>query len=379
MFFDLNFSFIIFLAFSLFYVLFLLIWHYKLLKEVLTKPKNTKERPIEDGISIIVAARNEAKNLIELIPQLFSQDYPKFEVIVVDDCSYDNTTDVLLALKAKFETFKTIKVEESNTFSGGKKFAITLGIKGASYENLVFIDADCKPSSNNWLKTIANKFSEGNDVIIGFGGYQQEKSFLNFLIRTDTNINAVDFLSATSLGIPYMAVGRNFAYKKSLFFKHKGFAKHMHLKSGDDDLFLNQVASSCKVGYLFTEGANTFSIPKKSFAAWFTQKNRHVSTFKKYPISKKILVFFLWWLKFSFYAIFIVTMVLNFDKLIIIIGIFLFLILIRLLILTPIMKRLEDGKLHFGIIVFEPILIFFQLFFPLVSMIKREVEWKSNI
>lgn len=376
---DLNPFFLFFVCYSGFYLLFLIIWFFRLHQKNYKEKKAPKVDVKFDGISIVVAARNEAQNLLELISQLFNQDYPSFEVIVIDDCSYDNTTDVLLALKAKYSNFKTIKVVESNKFNGGKKFALTLGIKGATFENLVFIDADCRPSSNQWLKNIGQKFSEGYDVVVGYGGYTKQKSILNLLIRTDTDLIASDYLAAASWKMPYMAVGRNFAYKKDLFFKHKGFAKHMHLKSGDDDLFLNHVAPKAKVGYLLNTDANTFSFPKETFVEWFSQKQRHVSTFKFYPISKKILLATLWWIKLLIYVAFGLALFTNPDKLIMVIGIFFGLQLIRILVLYQIMKRFKNTKLIWGLIIFEPVLILFQILFPLIKLVKKEIEWKSNI
>jgi glycosyltransferase involved in cell wall biosynthesis len=359
---DIHPFFLFFVCYSGFYLLFLTIWFFRIHQKNYQEKKAPKVNVKFDGISIVVAARNEAQNLLELVPQLFNQDYPSFEVIVIDDCSYDNTTDVLLALKAKYNNFKTIKVVESNKFNGGKKFALTLGIKGATFENLVFIDADCRPSSTQWLKSFGRKFSEGYDFVIGYGGYTKQKSILNFLIRTDTDLIATDYFAAASWKMPYMAVGRN-----------------LHLKSGDDDLFLNQVAPKAKVGYLLNADTNTFSFPKETFVEWFSQKQRHVSTFKYYPISKKILLASLWWIKLLIYIAFGLALFTNPDKLIMVIGIFFGLQLIRILVLYQIMKLFENTKLVWGLVIFEPILILFQILFPLIKLVKKEIEWKSNI
>ena len=121
--------------------------------------KNRKEQKNDlsihqEPISIIVAARNESDNLLRLIPLLFKLDYSIFEVVVVDDCSYDDTHDVLLALSARYPNLKTVKVVESKNFIGGKKIALSLGIKAAKYEHLVFIDADCKPVTEHWFKRL---------------------------------------------------------------------------------------------------------------------------------------------------------------------------------------------------------------------------------
>ena len=163
-------------------IVFDLITNAVLLIPVLKLRKKTKIKPsdfYETPISIIIAARNESENLLELIPKLFKLEYSNFEVVVVDDCSYDDTHDVLLALGARYPSLKTAMVVENNNFSGGKKFALTLGIKAASNENCVFLDADCRPKTTNWLKGYNQQFNEDKDLVLGYGGFNKRKSILN--------------------------------------------------------------------------------------------------------------------------------------------------------------------------------------------------------
>ncbi len=196
-----------------------------------------------EPVSVIICARNEDENLTEFLPKILTQEYPEFEVIVVNDCSWDNTETVIDEFARIFPNLKKISIKEDENYKHGKKFAVLVGIKGAKYENLVFTDADCYPSSNTWLKEMASGFTSKKEILLGYGAYIKTHGFLNKLIRFDTFTIALRYLSAGMKGKAYMGVGRNLGYKKSLFFKHKGFSSHYHINSGDDDLFVNEAAT----------------------------------------------------------------------------------------------------------------------------------------
>jgi glycosyltransferase involved in cell wall biosynthesis len=212
-----------------------------------------------------------------------------FEVIVVDDCSLDDTVDVLREYSAKFSNFRTSKLVESREFEGGKKFAVTMGIKAASYSNLVFIDADCYPTSDGWLR----KMAEGlmlKKVVLGYGPFKREKGFLNKIIRFDTYKIALQYLSFSLSGIPYMGVGRNMAYHSYLYFDAKGFTSHLNVVSGDDDLFVNEVSNSKNTGIEISPEAHVMSLSKKTYSKWEFQKRRHLTTAPKYKFHHKVLL-----------------------------------------------------------------------------------------
>ena len=208
-------------------------------------------------ISIIVAARSEAHNLVEFLPYLFEQNYPEFEVVVVNDRSWDDTKEILKAFQLKYSNLHVVNIEETNHKSNGKKMAVTLGIKGAKYEHLALTDADCKPVSQNWLMSIGMKFQNSDTkIVLGYSPFKKEKGFLNSLIRFDGFWVALQYLSFAKAGKPYMGVGRNLAYTKNDFFKIGGFKKHYNLKSGDDDLFVNEIANNRNTAVVLNEDSH---------------------------------------------------------------------------------------------------------------------------
>lgn len=240
--------------------------------------KPTVKAPTGKPVSVIVCARNESANLRRHLPLLLDQDYPDFEVIVVNDCSWDDSSEYLDELAKSHPRLKIVTIKEQERYSHGKKFAITLGIKAASHDRLLFTDADCWPSGRMWLSGMEAAFTTDAEIVLGYGAYQREPGLLNKLIRFDTVMIAMQYLSFALGKNPYMGVGRNLAYRKTLFFRNKGFARHNHLRSGDDDLLVNETATPSNTVICFHPDVFTISTPKASFGAWFRQKKRHVST-----------------------------------------------------------------------------------------------------
>ncbi len=242
------------------------------------------------GVSIIVAARNEADNLFENLPYLLQQNYPEFEVIVINHQSIDDSSHLLNAYKRQYNNLHVIEVARSPHLKPGKKLPLTLGIKGAKYEHLLFTDADCKPSSNVWLKSMASCFVDGKEIVLGYGPYTKEKGFLNRLIRFDTSWIAMNYFSMALAKLPYMGVGRNMAYTKRTFESVQGFKSHYFLPSGDDDLFIQQAAKKKNYTVNLDKFSYCYSEPHSTWSGWIRQKSRHYATSDYYSVIKKALL-----------------------------------------------------------------------------------------
>jgi glycosyltransferase involved in cell wall biosynthesis len=229
-------------------------------------------------LSVIIAAKNEQTNLKQFLPLIFNQDYPEFEVIVVDDCSIDDSREKLALFQKEYKNLKISWTPKNAISSGGKKLALSLGIKAAQHEQLIFIDADCYPETDQWLRNIAINFTESTDFVLGYGGYKHHKGLLNSLIRYDTLKIAMNYGGFAKAGKVYMGVGRNLAYRKSIWEENRGFAKFTSIASGDDDLFVNAYAKSKRTSLCFSKESKTVSIPPTSFSEWVSQKSRHIKT-----------------------------------------------------------------------------------------------------
>ena len=239
-----------------------------------------------EPVSIVIAARNEAANLRKFLPAVLEQDRDLMEVIVVDDGSTDDTARVLYELSKIYPFLKTIRIPHP----AGKKQALIRGIEAARYDLLLFTDADCRPASKRWASEMASRFTPGIELVLGYGGYFVRQGILNRLIQLDTALIAARYGGFASWGMPYMGVGRNMAYRKSLWVKTGGFASHADLPYGDDDLFVMEAALSTNTALCFDPAAFTHSVPAAGFPGWFRQKTRHLHAGKRYKKGLSLLL-----------------------------------------------------------------------------------------
>ena len=247
------------------------------------KKKNNKniEQP---PVSIIIAARNDSDNLFANLPLILEQDYPNFEVIVVNHQSIDESYHIINAYKMQYPHLRMIEVERSKHIGIGKKLPLTLGVKSALHEHLVFTDADCQPNSNQWLKGMVDGFANDTKIVLGYGPYREEAGFLNKVIRFDTIFIAMNYFSFALAKTPYMGVGRNLAYTKSAFKSVSGFKSHYAISSGDDDLFIQEASKINSYTIQLNPETYCYSTPKNTWKTWMAQKSRHYSTAGKYQV-----------------------------------------------------------------------------------------------
>ena len=241
------------------------------------------------GVSVVVCARNERENLIELLPLLNTQAYPAFEILVMDDRSTDGTDAYLEDCTADLNHVRFIRINKEHGHITPKKYALTIALKKAVYPTVLLTDADCRPHSPNWLTDMVEPLTDHNkDIVLGFSPYERRPGLLNLLIRSETLFTAVHYFSLALAGWPYMGVGRNLAYRTRTFFANKGFYTHKNVLGGDDDLFINEVATGRNTAVCLTPAAFTWSIPKEAWADWRIQKRRHLNVGKYYKTSHKI-------------------------------------------------------------------------------------------
>ncbi len=262
--------------------------YYLLVFLKLPRYKTSKKRRPQKSISIIICAKNEEENLERFLPRVLEQDYPEFEVVVVNDCSTDGTEELLSEFSVQYKHLRYTSIPANEKFLHGKKLAVTIGLKSARYDHVLLTDADCYPVSNLWLQKMASNFTREKKIILGYGGYERRRGLLNLLIRYETVFTAIQYLSYAIKGRPYMGVGRNLAYAKELFFNNKGFASHYHLSSGDDDLFVNEIAEKENTAIEISKESHTLSIPKTTFRIWVKQKKRHLSAGTYYNRGSRI-------------------------------------------------------------------------------------------
>ena len=356
------------LLIQLYYSLFV---HLKLAVYPINEISSEATKPL----SVIICARNEAANLKEYLPLVLKQNYPNYEVIVVNDRSWDGTGDLLEEFAKEYKHLKIVNVVDGQKFIAGKKFAVTMGIKAAEHEWLVFTDADCAPASSEWLLGMQQPHNDQIDILLGYSPYLKRNGLLNALIRFETFFTAVNYLSFALKGMPYMGVGRNMAYKKSLFFKNKGFAAHMHIPSGDDDLFVNANATKTNTAIQIHPDAQVWSRPNTSFGAYLRQKKRHFGAGKLYKSKHKFILSFQIAIQFLFYALIIALLFFK-PAIYIGTGVFVLSILIRSFVYPRLLSRLNYRGLRFWFPILDILLFIFLVFNAILSIFVKKVQWK---
>jgi glycosyltransferase involved in cell wall biosynthesis len=356
-----SFGLIVFGAFLI--VLLVQLWYYTQLFSKLAYYKKAEVPKHTPPASIIICARNEDDNLVNFLPFVFEQNYPKFEVVVVNDCSSDNSADLLDELCKKYHNLKVVTIKESQNHAHGKKVALMMGIKGATYEHLLLTDADCKPNSKEWLRNMVQHLNGKTEIVLGYGAYQKQKGFLNKIIRFDTFMIALQYLSFALEGKTYMGIGRNLAYTKSLFFQMKAFASHYHIESGDDDLFVNEAATKHNSQIEINLDSHTISLPKKTIREWFRQKRRHITTFQHYNSASKRQLTTLSVSQYLFFTTFILLLAIKFEP-IVVISLFGIRLITQLFVFSKSMVLLSEKDL----LLFYPILeLALLILYPIIT------------
>lgn len=375
----------IFLSVDYYYILFLIAFqicfliqlyyiiviHYKLASYKIVKA----DVLIESPVSVIICARNELENLKKNLSLFLNQDYPDFEVVVVNDCSNDGSDWYLRDVSLENQRLKVVTLNDHPRFKHGKKFAVTMGIKASQNENMIFSDADCRPSSAQWLSTMQGNFHSNTEIVLGYSPYEKKPGLLNKIIRFETFLTALNYFSYALTGEPYMGVGRNLAYRKSLFFRGKGFASHMHILSGDDDLFVNQNATHMNTRIEIHPDAQVWSEPKDTYVSYFRQKVRHQGAAKAYQARHKRMLVAQAASGLLFYSLIIVLIALQ-AQWWLLVSIYLIRLIIQLIVYIPAFRKLSCRDLAWWLPVLDFIYYFYIMVLSFIAIFKKRVEWK---
>ena len=328
-----------------------------------------KTSSISQPVSVIICARDEAANLAKNLPGILVQDYKTtHEIIVVNDNSTDETKYIIDEYKRSFKNLINIELTQEAKLIMGKKFPLSMGIKSAKYETLILTDADCVPASEFWVQQIQDAYNDDIEIILGYGAYHKHAGILNKLIRFETFHSALQYFSYALAGMPYMGVGRNLSYKREVFMRSKGFSSINMIPSGDDDLFINKVATKKNTAIMIDPASHTLSEPRKSWNDWMRQKYRHYTTSKYYkpkhkfwlglyslslgllyPLFAASVVLYIWWIALA---------VLSFK------------LIIQAIILKKTMKKLNENDLWPYFILLD-IWMFFYYIITLPAIFKK--------
>ncbi|MDR1402529.1 MAG: glycosyltransferase [Tannerellaceae bacterium] len=233
-------------------------------------------------VSVIVYTKNESYNLKKYLPSLLQQAYPQYEVIVINDGSTDESDDVLKLFENEYKHLYHTFIPQESKYLSRRKLSLTLGIKAAKNDVLLFTEADCYPPGKDWIRTMARNYTDRTDLVLGFCAYAEDKGFLHKLISYDNLMNGLEYLSSALKNNPFGGNGKNLSYRRRLFFEHKGFSKSLSLHAGDDDLFVNETAGGLNTQVEYSAGGITQMAPVERFATWKNIKISRAATQRHY-------------------------------------------------------------------------------------------------
>ena len=194
-------------------------------------------------ISVILVTKDSGSALKENLPAILEQDYPYFEVIVVNDESAGEDENILKLLKNEYHNLYHTFIPKTARYISRKKLGISMGIKASRYNWIVVTDPYSRPASKHWLYSLSRHFTAETEIVLGYSNYESQKTAFGRHIVTDTLFQSMRFLGRALAGRAYMGTGHNMAYRKDFYELHKGFANKLNLNRGEDDLFVNAVAT----------------------------------------------------------------------------------------------------------------------------------------
>jgi len=333
------------------------------------KVKNVTSTVAYPPVSVIISYKNAGEHIYNTVSSILNQEYPNFEVVAIDDFSSDSCFE-------KLGTFNDSRLQMFSTSQDipGKKIAISEAIAHAKYDILLFTDADCIPISNQWIKSMVTALSNhaDNAIVLGYGPFYKQSTLVNVFARYENYHTAIQYFSYAIASYPYMGVGRNLMYLKSLFTKVNGFESHMKVTSGDDDLFVQSVANHSNFDINLGQESFVYSHAKLTLKEFLEQKTRHITTSQYYKLYHILL---LGLYSLSHVLVYIIPLILiyfGFLTLQALILVLLFRWMVLIVFSYYPMKILHVSDLWKWIPILDILLLFYLLILPVFSLFKKK-------
>ncbi len=354
-----------------------LFYHFWVFGKLLNKSTKEEYAGTWQPVSVVVCAQSEYENLQQLLPVLLHQQYPNFEIILIDDASWDKTTSYFEELQAQEPRIKAVFItDEMKKNTKGKKLALTLGIKAAKNELLLFTDADCIPNSEHWISEMVMPYhlNPQTQIVLGYSPFAKRNSMVNLMAQMENLLTASSYFGYAINNNPYMGVGRNMSYKKSLFFSVKGFANHHHIASGDDDLFVQDAANTINTAVCINPKAFVNTKAKTSFGDWFSQKVRHNYVGKYYKQKHRMqLSFFAF--THAFFWLFLIACIIYEPSRYWCLIILSISWMIRIPLMFKIFKKLKRANYALWLPLFDFLFVFYNIIFGIVTIFGKQKKW----
>ena len=330
------------------------------------KIKLSEQQP---PVTVIITTRDQEAILAQQLPLILEQEYPEYQVVVVNDASSDDTDELLKKLALQYPHLYHTFVPEGVQSISTKKMALTVGIKAAKYDYLLFTEANCLPSGPHWIASMMQQFTPGTSVVLSYSRYETIKGVFKKLIAYDNLFQGLRYLGLAASKRPYMGIGRNLAYRKELFFNQKGYASHLNLYSGEDDLFISDVAKGSNTRVEVSPAAVMNIVVEDVKTHWKETRINQIYTSSYYKPMPKFRTGIELFSRYAFYALFILLLVfslVNWNLPLLIVDGVLFLLrfIVQMVVINRSSKVLNDKRFYISI-------LFFDIFLPCYVMLLR--------
>jgi len=335
-------------------------------------------------VSVIVYLKSSKQDLEQFLSNILEQDYPEFEVIIVTDSILDVDEEILKRLKNQYENLYSTHVPGNTKNVSRKKLALTLGIKAAKYDKLLFTESDSRLRTTDWIFSMVRHFSDAKTVVLGFSALESTENLSHRFMEYDYFFSNLQMISCALLNKPYTGNGRNLAYSEEHFIEQRGFVKHRILQHGEDDLFINDIATGDNTAVELS--ISSVTIAKISdFQDWKRQKTDRMLTqyfYKRGPVAFWRLESYT---RIGFYAALIACLILGFPYLsqqyLLLPEIALTCFVIRfssqLFIINNILKHLHLEKFYSTILLFDVLQPFVNLYFYIYRFLKGKKNYTN--
>lgn len=242
------------------------------------------------SVSVVICAKDDAYNLERRLPFILEQQYPNFEVVVVNDASRDESEYVLRVLQEIYPNLNVVHLYENVNRFLGKKYPISIGIKSAKNEIILLTEADTQPCGYNWITEMVKGFEPKTQMVIGHSIYESKNTFISSLIQYEHQTSSMNYLGNAILKNPYMGTGKNLAFTKKMFFAVNGFIPQYNIPVGEDQVFVNKYAHSKNTKVVLTKDSISQTAPKEKYYEWMIQKKRNYRSLSFFKLKDKLTV-----------------------------------------------------------------------------------------
>jgi glycosyltransferase involved in cell wall biosynthesis len=335
------------------------------------KKRQTSE--VQPPVTVVITARNQYNDLKQNLPFLLEQDYPEFEIMVVNDNSDDGSDELLTDLSRQYNNLSIVDLKQSLNWFSGRKFPLSLGIKSARHELLILADTICRPVSKSWIKEIVSAHTPKTDIVLAYSTFDTN-SKINLWFRFSAFYDGLFYLSMALAGKPFKGIGKNLSYQKQLFYSHKGFSSHYKINVGDDEIFINQTANKRNTNIQISQQSKVVVVKPVSLSSWLKSEKTRIFIRRFFKTGSRFFISLFNSTAFLFFASFVTLLVLGFNWMLV-----LPLFAVRLISLYVIFgltaKKLTEKRLLLFSPLLEIFLILIDFIIWLVLIFSRKKRW----